>query len=270
MKLAYNLFPGGLSKALTLSYDDGRIHDRKLIDILNRHGIKSTFHLNSGKFGMQGYIEAEEVTALYSGHEVSVHTVTHPFLEQTPRERIIMEVVEDRRSLEGLAGYPVRGMSYPFGTYNAEVVSILKALGIQYSRTTQSTKRFDLPEEPLLWHPTCHHRDMLALSEEFLALTPKPWGTKPSLFYVWGHSYEFHDNNNWEDIERFCSLMGGRSDIWYATNMEIIDYFQALDRLQLSVDGSILHNPSASPLWVSANNQPVEIGPGQTVRLGEL
>jgi len=33
------------------------------------------------------------------------------------------------------------------------------------------------------------------------------------LMYVWGHSYEFDNNNNWNVIEDFCKLMGGRDDI---------------------------------------------------------
>lgn len=34
------------------------------------------------------------------------------------------------------------------------------------------------------------------------------------LFYVWGHSYEFDVNNNWERIEEFCKMLGGRDDIF--------------------------------------------------------
>lgn len=267
MKLAFNLFPGGKFKALTLSYDDGRIHDRRLVEILNRHGLKATFHLNSGLLDQPDYIGSEEVGSLYRGHEVAVHTVTHPFLEQTPQERVIMEVMEDRRKLESLTGYPVRGMSYPFGTYTAEIVSTLKTLGIQYSRTVQATERFGLPEDPLMWHPTCHHRDMLRLARDFLAFQPEAWNKKLNLFYVWGHSYEFHNNDNWNEIEQFGAMMTGHSDIWYATNMEIVEYVQALERLQLSVDGTIVRNPSACPLWITADGEAVEIGAGATVRL---
>lgn len=43
------VYPDGKKKALTFSYDDGQIHDRRLVEILNRYGMKGTFHLNSGK-----------------------------------------------------------------------------------------------------------------------------------------------------------------------------------------------------------------------------
>ncbi|MEO6053309.1 MAG: polysaccharide deacetylase family protein [Chthoniobacterales bacterium] len=44
--IQHNLFPGGKRKAVTLSYDDGVRQDRKFVEILKRHGVKSTFHLN--------------------------------------------------------------------------------------------------------------------------------------------------------------------------------------------------------------------------------
>ena len=40
-------FPDGKGKAVTLSYDDGTIHDVKLSEIINRYGLKCTFNLNS-------------------------------------------------------------------------------------------------------------------------------------------------------------------------------------------------------------------------------
>ena len=35
-------------KALTFSYDDGNEQDRKLLEILNRYGMKATFNVNTG------------------------------------------------------------------------------------------------------------------------------------------------------------------------------------------------------------------------------
>ncbi|MCA0758761.1 polysaccharide deacetylase family protein, partial [Paenibacillus sp. N4] len=96
---------------------------------------------------------------LFRGHEISAHTVTHPFLEQSPDDQIAEELIADRRNLEAIAGYPVRGMSYPFGTYNDRVVRSLPVLGIEYARTVQSHGGFHMPDDPLRWHPTCHHKD---------------------------------------------------------------------------------------------------------------
>ena len=46
----YMKFKDGKSKALTLSYDDGVVQDIRLIDIMNKHGLKGTFNINSGLY----------------------------------------------------------------------------------------------------------------------------------------------------------------------------------------------------------------------------
>ena len=47
----YTCFPGGKAKALTMSYDDGKLQDKRLIGIFNKYGIKATFNLNYGQVG---------------------------------------------------------------------------------------------------------------------------------------------------------------------------------------------------------------------------
>ena len=42
MNKVYCCYPGGKHKALTMSYDDGRSYDRKLIEIFNQYGINSS------------------------------------------------------------------------------------------------------------------------------------------------------------------------------------------------------------------------------------
>jgi len=264
MQIRYDRFPGGVHKALTLSFDDGRDHDRRFVAKLNEYGLKGTFHLNSGFFGRDGYVRADEVASLYKGHEVSAHTVNHPFLEQSPPDQVANTILTDRQALETLVGYPVRGMSYPFGTYNDRVVSMLPALGIEYARTVASHGTFRMPDNPLMWHPTCHHKQMLDHVDSFLTL---PRYTKLTLFYVWGHSYEFENDGNWDLIDRFAERVSGLGDIWYATNAEIIAYKRALDSLRCSADCKMIHNPSAISVWVSANGESVEIAAGQIVKL---
>jgi len=249
MKTMFNRWPGGRLKCLTLSYDDGVEEDRQLISIMNRYGIRGTFHLNC--FFFKGHIESAEVKSLYSGHEVSIHMVNHPYPTPLTREEILNETLENRRMLESLVGYPIRGMSYPFGDYDSRVIDLLRACGIEYSRTVKATNNFSLPADWLEWHPTCHHVHCLPLADQFLALPMDNTRKGLHCFYVWGHSYEFARSNNWDLIETFCKKMGGRDDIWYATNMEILDYIRAVNAVRSSVDGTILYNPSARSVWLT-------------------
>ena len=264
-QLKFNLFPGGKTKALTMSYDDGRNDDRRLVQIFNKNGIKGTFHLNSGMLDCEGYIRSDEVASLYQGHEVSSHGVHHYDLSTIPAAVVVSEIQDDRKALEKLVGYPVRGMSYPFGTYNPEVLDVLSALGIEYSRTTLTTKRFWVDADFLKWKGTCHHdENLMEIAHKFLECYT---GWSYSLMYVWGHSFEFERNGNWNLIEEFSALMGGKADIWYATNIEIVDYFHAVKGLRFTADQEMALNPSALDVWVSVDGKPVIIPSGQCVKL---
>ncbi len=261
-------FPGGKRKALTLSYDDGVKQDRRLVEIFNRYGLKATFHLNSGCTGGIR-LPIEEFASLYQGHEISAHTVNHPSLTTSPLEQLAWQILEDRKQLEAVAGYTVRGMSYPNGQYCQSIISHLVHYGIEYARTTRSHGKYTLPENFLEWHPTIHHREnLLQKTEEFLAIPAHPTNP-PSLFYVWGHSYEFDRNledNNWEIIEAFAARMGPESEnVWFATNIEIVDYLNALKRLRISADGHIVENHSHLTVWVAINQQPHQLTPGERV-----
>ena len=86
------LYPGGKSKAVNFSYDDGVTQDVRFVDLLNRYGMKGTFNLNS-KLLQDGFtwehpcgktiarLPKEEIVSLYDGHEISSHTATHPMME---------------------------------------------------------------------------------------------------------------------------------------------------------------------------------------------
>ncbi|MDD3117931.1 MAG: polysaccharide deacetylase family protein, partial [Victivallales bacterium] len=206
-------WPQGLSGALTTSWDDGTEFDRRLVEILNAHGIKGTFNLNSGMFGFtreqskwKNYISADEVASLYAGHEVAVHTVSHPWLQRLSDDMIRSEVLEDRRTLEQLVGYPVRGMALPYGTDDERVRAILRSAGIVYVRpVVRNSEPFALPGDFMNWQVTAHHKnDIRLLWKEFVEYHSH----SDKLFYLWGHSYEFADNNNWNLIEEFALYAG--------------------------------------------------------------
>lgn len=265
LKNIYFCFPEGRFKALTMSYDDGRIYDRKLVEIFNKYKIKGTFHLNSGLADDPGRIPLDEINVLYKGHEVSAHTYTHPTIARCPYDQVIGQVIEDRKLLEDACGYPVRGMSYPNGSFSEDIVTLLPYCGIEYSRTTNSTARFDLPENPLVWNPTCHHSHNISELGRQLIDFKKSQYLK--LMYVWGHSYEFNDNDNWQIIEDFCALMGMREEIWYATNIEIIDYLNAARNLKYTARGDKVYNPSAIDVWISVDGSIIKVSGGKTVSL---
>ena len=118
------------SKAITFSYDDAVTQDIHLIELLNKYNLKGTFNLNSELLGKKNILIREgqriahykiapkDVKYVYEGHEVAVHTLTHPLLPKLEEAEIIRQVEEDRKNLEALVGYDVVGMAYPGGGIN--------------------------------------------------------------------------------------------------------------------------------------------------------
>lgn len=273
------LFPEKKRKALTFSYDDGRVFDRRLVEIMNRYGVKGTFNLNTGRLGEirtvkidgktvdDSTIAKEEIPQLYENHEVATHAAEH--IAVTDCGSIALyQILEDRKVLEELVPYMVLGHAYPFGLYNKESFAMLKAAGIRYARTVVSTGGFELPENFLEWHPTCHHEDtrLMELAKRFCEQDASL--DRPQLFYVWGHSFEFDRNDNWGIMENLLSYLSGYADrIWMATNAEIVDYVTAYKNLVFSVDGSRVYNPSVQTVWMETAGKIYEIASGETVSM---
>lgn len=276
-------FPGSKPKALTFSYDDGVEQDEKLIDIFDRNSLKGTFNLNSGLYAREGKVykldefqrllSKKSATDLYSGsgHEVALHSLTHLFLDKLPEERILYEIIEDRKNLEVQFNKIIRGFAYPWGTYNNKTTEAIRKAGISYARTTVSTKGFEIPTDWLQLKTTCHHYDpdLMELARKFVEGSPEKeaYYKDPWLFYVWGHSYEFDIWNNWNVIEDFCSFTTNRNDIWYATNIDIYEYIEAYNRLEFSIDGKYVKNISALEVFFEYNEQQFEVAPGDEISI---
>ena len=224
-------------KARTFSYDDGVTQDIRLIELLNKYGLKCTFNLNSELLSKNGMLVREgqrishykvhtkDVKIIYDGHEVAVHTLTHPNLTQCDDAEVIRQVETDRLNLSELAGYEVVGMAYPCGGVNnddrvADIIS--KYTGVKYSRTITTTSSFDSQENLYRFNPTAYHLDfekMMQLGREFVALKPET----PKIFYIWGHSYEMdYGADYWAKLEEFFKLISNKDDIFYGTNKEVL------------------------------------------------
>ncbi len=277
-------FPGGKAKAVTLSYDDGSRYDIKLSNIITNYGFKATFNINSNNlFKNNGdyYLSPSQVTEhlLSKGHEIAIHGADHIAAGLQTTADAIKNTVDCRSALEKEFGIIIRGMAYADsgirrfknGLSYPEVKQCLTALDIAYSRTLSGdNKDFFLPEDWHAWMPNAHHDnpEIFEFIDAFLALDCDNGyinGHQPRLFYIWGHSQEFNNKNNWERLEEICQRLGGKEEIWYATNGEIYDYVTAYNSLIFSADNSIVHNPSAKTVWFKYGKKPYSIKPGETI-----
>lgn len=265
MEKIYVCFPQGKYKVMTFSYDDGKEEDRRLVNLMNQYHVKGTFHLNYGLMEQEGHIKKDEIVSLYQGHEVACHTYTHPTIARCPSTNMAQEILLDREGLESIMQHPVRGLSYPNGSYSDELIAMLPGLGIRYSRVVANSENYNLPVNPYVWQPTCHHNHkLMELGKSFLE-TKKPQYL--TMMYVWGHSYEFSRDSNWNLMEDFLKMISHQEEIWYATNIEIIDYLDAASRLIYTAKCDKVYNPSAISVWITVNDVPVEIMSGEEKQL---
>lgn len=232
-----NFKDSGKLKAITFSYDDAVTQDIELIELFNKYNLKSTFNINSELLGLRGMlirenkrvahykVHPDDVKGIYEGHEVAVHTLTHPHLPPLDDGEVIRQVEQDRLNLSELVGYEVVGMAYPGGGVNNDdrVAEIIKNnTGVKYSRTITCNGSFDLQDNLYRFNPTVYHLDfdkMMEMGEKFINITPD----KPQIFYIWGHSYEFDYRSDYlVKFEEFLKLISNKDDIFYGTNKEVL------------------------------------------------
>jgi peptidoglycan/xylan/chitin deacetylase (PgdA/CDA1 family) len=274
------LFPGGKTKAFVFSSDDGPQQDRRLVALLNKYHLKGTFHLNSNKLNSPNYLQKEELKNLFKGHEVSVHSMNHPGLSGLPPAEIRSEIFGDKLSLEKISGRSVRGMAYPFGNYNDEVVEIAKASGMEYARLVDETRNFGLPSDFLRWKPSTHQfgkayyeaknpeNDQKELASFNNLTTDFLRSDTLALYTVWGHSWEMGDSDaKWNDLENCFKQIANSKAVYTLTMIEVVDYLKAYAKVQFSKTDNSIYNPSAITVFVSVADKTYKIRPKSSLKL---
>lgn len=288
MRYRFLRFPGGKAKAVTFSYDDGDRGDLRLAETINKYGIKCTFNINSGfiaKESGQKKLSKEEIQKyiLDAGHEVAVHGEMHRAPGKVRPIEFITDVLNCRLQLEDMFGRIIRGMAYPDsgitsmqpGMNYENIRQNLKDLDIVYSRTLgQDNDSFRLPDDWYAWMPTAHHVNPKAIdyAKKFVDMDVENCyiaARTPKLYYLWGHTFEYDRNDNWELLDELCEILGGHEDVWYATNIEIYDYVTAYNSLVYSAGNTRVHNPTLIDVWFVVDGQLYEVKSGEEIIISQ-
>jgi peptidoglycan-N-acetylglucosamine deacetylase len=228
---------------VTTSWDDGHRLDRRLGDLLDRHGLAATFYiapqsieLDSGeRLGDEG---ARELDRRF---EIGGHTLTHPRLSTISLEAAGLEINRGKDALESTVGHPLVSFCYPSGDYQPAHVEQVRTAGFTMARTVE--RYVTEPAADPLQTPTTVHAyrhlvdgpqvariaavhplnaarlfwnwDLLAI-----AIFDRVVGDG-GIFHLWGHSWEIDRNGDWGRLERVLRHIGGRTDVDYVTNGEL-------------------------------------------------
>ena len=265
------LFPNGLKKAFTLSYDDGCFDDIRLMGLMSSLGIKGTFNISSELTRPEGsepdgpwprMTPSEVENYKREGIEVAVHGITHRDFTKISEPELIYEIMSDKKNIETMFKTVIRGAAYPYGSFDDLSAATLKRCGIKYCRTVWSDYSMNMPTDWLRLRPTAHHADpkLTELVDKFLNEDPRDL----RMLYIWGHTPEFRRDNNWDMIEDLLKKVANRNDIWYATNIDICEYDLAAKALEYSADGKFVYNPTAKEIWLEAwGGKVITVKPGE-------
>ncbi len=241
---------------ITTSWDDGSIHDRKLVSLLKKYSIKGTFYISKEfDYAPKGDEKVEKVSddemkTLYQGFEVGAHSITHTYFNDLSDEQIKEEVLDSKKYLEELLGHDMKVFCYPGGRYNNTAIDAVKNYGFLGARTTELF-RFDVKDNFLM--PTtinCYpfpfgvgsakvkasrflKNIRLAYRLNFPIRAFFGWKNlakflfdktekEGGVFHLWGQSWEIEKNGMWEDLEEVLKYIANKGNAEYMTNAEVL------------------------------------------------
>jgi len=114
---------------LALTFDDGPnpAWTPRLLDILASHDVRATFFL----VGSHAQAEPELARRIVAaGHLIGNHSWSHPNLALTGASRVQEELARTSKTLEQIAGAPVRYFRPPFGARRPVVFLLARSLGM--------------------------------------------------------------------------------------------------------------------------------------------
>ncbi|MDO4732799.1 MAG: polysaccharide deacetylase family protein [Bacillota bacterium] len=118
----------------------GAEHSPEILDTLDEYGVKASFFLVN--IWVEDYPElAREIAA--RGHEIGLHSVSHPHFSSLSPEEIRAELQENFALIQETTGYCPTLFRPPFGDYNEQVISQVLDCGfdcIQWSKDSLDWK----------------------------------------------------------------------------------------------------------------------------------
>ncbi|MEK7509186.1 MAG: polysaccharide deacetylase family protein [Patescibacteria group bacterium] len=234
---------------ITTSWDDGDVLDERVMQLLEKYGLKGTFYIPRDYWGER--LSDERIRELSEKFEIGAHTLTHADLTKLSLEEAEREIRGSRKWLEEVTGKPVEIFCYPRGRYTPAVRELVTKARFRGARTT---KQFSLTVgDPFEMETTVH---VYPLPVRFSAGIRRIFGpirerypgyrslgvsifdmrsfesaakasfdtalARGGIFHLWGHSWEIEKYGLWEAFERVCAYIGNRADCRYVTNAELV------------------------------------------------
>jgi peptidoglycan/xylan/chitin deacetylase (PgdA/CDA1 family) len=150
---------------VTLAFDDTFADQLQGAAMLEAHGMRGTFYINSPRIGTSTYMTLAQIQGLVAkGHELGGHTLTHPSLTDVDLTTAQHEICDDRAALVA-KGLTVATFAYPFGSSNANIEAIARQCGYSAARSVGGLYSAESCT-------SCPHANTLPPGDMFLIATP--------------------------------------------------------------------------------------------------
>jgi len=126
-------------KSVLLTFDDGyKDNFTYAYPILKKYHFKATIFLVTQYMGRKSeWSKREEETLSWEeiiemkeeGFSFGSHTHTHPNLLELSRDKVLSEIRDSKKILEGRLGEPIKFFAYPYGKFNSQIRDMVKEAG---------------------------------------------------------------------------------------------------------------------------------------------
>jgi GT2 family glycosyltransferase/peptidoglycan/xylan/chitin deacetylase (PgdA/CDA1 family) len=120
------------NRCVGITFDDGFADTINAVELLGRHGLRSTLYVTTGFVGAADMISERQLQRLADWREsveLGAHTVTHPRLDELDLSAAKHEVRGSKAALEQMIGRPVDSFAYPHGDHDVHVRELVVKAG---------------------------------------------------------------------------------------------------------------------------------------------
>lgn len=135
--------PNGENK-IALTFDDGPhpVHTERILEILDRYGVKATFFvIGENAENYPNLVEAEK----RGGHEVANHTFAHSYLRNVPKDELEREIDRTRSIISDITESDPTLLRPPGGLFGKDLIDSVNASGIKIVLWSVDTRDWEHP-----------------------------------------------------------------------------------------------------------------------------
>ncbi len=140
------------AKPVIITFDDGYSDQMKAFALLKQYRMPATYYIINGGPASNwcigagrtnstcgdSYLSWDQVRELDASGLITIgsHTVDHANLASLPPDKQRMEIFDGKAQLEGQLGHKVHHFCYPYGSYNATTIALVREAGFTTATTT--------------------------------------------------------------------------------------------------------------------------------------